>query len=198
MFYSEAEFVFVIVDCVCHDLCNFRNPTAQGFFQRVCQDLSIAPGPDQDPWPQCCSRSTGPPSSPTGSLALFCGVSFFMKFLPVFGGARRIRGDLLRNVLSFENEEIWRRSCKLWTKVLLVFSCRQTHCLWQPRSFSFYLSIFFRSDFFFRAHYWGIILSWMSGLCCNPLSSPFQIYYIALYALVPVKTHFNIVKFNAL
>ena len=117
----------------------------------------------------------------------FLQSEFSMKILPVFGGARRIRGDLLRNVLSFENEEIWRRSCKLWTKVLLVFSCRQTHCLWQPRSFSFYLSIFFRSDFFFRAHYCGIILSWMSGLCCNPLSSPFQIYYIALYALVPLK-----------
>ena len=128
----------------------------------------------------------------------FLQSEFSMKISPVFGGAKRIRGDLLRNVLSFENEEIWRRSCKLWTKVLLVFSCWQTHCLWQPRSFSFYLSIFFRSDFFFRAHHCGIILSWMSGLCCNPLSSHFQIYYIALYALVPIETHFNIAKFNAL
>ena len=66
--------------CVCHDLCNFRNPTAQGFFQRAFQDLLIAPGPDRDPWPRCCSRSTGPPSSPTGSLALFCRVSFRWKF----------------------------------------------------------------------------------------------------------------------
>ena len=26
MFHSEAEFVFVIVDCVCHDLCNLIPP----------------------------------------------------------------------------------------------------------------------------------------------------------------------------
>ena len=60
--------------------------------------------------------------------------------------AKRIRGNLLENVLSFANGEIWRRSCKVWRKFSLVFSCWQTHCLRQPESIS-YFDLFQKASF---------------------------------------------------
>ena len=72
--------------------------------------------------------------------------------------AKRIRGNLLRgNVLSFENGEIWWRSCKLWRKFSSVFSCWQTHCLSQPSP----ILIFFKYGAFSKWMEIWIILSRM-------------------------------------
>ena len=64
------------------------------------------------------------------------------------------------------------RSCKLWKKFSLVFSCWQTHCLSQSKRPSPIL-IFFRSAAFSKRTEIWIILSWMWSSSCKSLSSIF-------------------------